>query len=290
MPELPEVETIRRQLGRVLFGQRLVRWSLDTPKMLRSASGGVERHLIRQRVTAVGRRAKLLVLSFTGGQSLLIHLKMTGQIIFQPVRGALKIGGHPIQHGADHLPNKFTRAIFHFQSGSVMYFNDVRKFGYLRVVPTLALDDHFHDLHLGLEPLTRDFTLARFEEFFRRYPKRLLYQLLMDQSLVAGLGNIYVNEVCFRAKVRPTLRAGKVTSRERKALFTAIRTILPFAIRHKGTSFSDYRDAHGRRGGMEAHLRVYGRSRLACVRRDGGVLKRVVIGGRSAVFCPVCQR
>jgi formamidopyrimidine-DNA glycosylase len=290
MPELPEVETIRRQLAKVLPGQRIIDWSLDTPKMLRSAHGGVEQHLLRQRVIRVGRRAKLLILSFASGQSLLIHLKMTGQVIFQPVRGALKIGGHPIAHGDEGLPNKFTRAIFRFQSGAVMYFNDVRKFGYLRVVPTAELKDHFDDLHLGVEPLTTAFTLARFEEFFRRYPNRLVYQLLMDQSLIAGLGNIYVNEACFRARVRPILRAGKLTSKERRAMFKAIRTILPFAIRHKGTSLSDYRDAHGRRGGMEAHLQVYGRSGLPCVRRDGGLLQRVAIGGRSAVFCPVCQR
>lgn len=290
MPELPEVETIRRQLGKVLPGQRLVRWSLDTPKMLKSAHGGVEKHLLRQRVTTVGRRAKLLVFSFSGGQSLLIHLKMTGQVIFQPVKGTLKVGGHPIHDGAKGLPNKFTRAVFSFASGATLYFNDVRKFGYLRVVPTFELEDHFQDLHLGVEPLTSDFTFARFEEFFQRYPKRLLYQLLMDQSLIAGLGNIYVNEVCFRGKVRPTLRSGNVSSTERKALYKAIREILPFAIRHHGTSISDYRDAHGRRGGMEAFLRVYGRAKLACVRKDGGVLTRVVIGGRSAVFCPVCQR
>ncbi len=233
---------------------------------------------------------------------------MTGQLIYRfaptpsanfgrsasklaspPRAGGEIIGGHPQAGGADHLPNKFTRVQLDFSDGSVLFFNDLRKFGWMKLLSAeeakKVLASH------GLEPLEKGFDAKKLAEIFRRYPRRPVKQILMDQSLIAGIGNIYADESCFATGVLPTRPVGQITPAEIKSLAQNIRKILRLSISKKGTSFSDYLDSDGTPGGFVPHLKVYGRAGKKCRRQKcHGIVKKIKMGGRGTHFCEKCQK
>lgn len=288
MPELPEVETVRRSIRPVLLGRRLLRFSLRLQKLVQVGSLPVRR-VVGSTVTSISRRAKLLLIGFSNGYTLVIHLKMTGQIIVRAGDGHDRIGGHPIPKGEQDLPNRYTRAIWYFDRRTTLYFNDVRKFGYLRCVKTGDLPQLFSKLRLGSEPLDSRFTLAKFMTLAKQRPKKMIKEFLLDQTGVAGLGNIYADEVDFAARLHPQQRLGSLRQNDIKAVYQAIRRILRFAVTQRGTTLRNYRDGKGRQGGMQFHLAVYGRTGRPCP-RCATLIVREKIGSRSAHFCPHCQR
>lgn len=285
MPELPEVETIREDLQRVLRGKRIARVQLRKKKLVRGEARAFERRLAGQSIEAVKRRGKLLIFSLGGKrQYLLMHLKMTGQLIYQGGRGTVA-GGHGYP-GIDELPNKYSHVIFHFIDGSTLYFNDMRQFGYAAVVDE---DEKKRIVSgYGVEPLSQLFTPSRLGEILRGR-KAALKSALLDQSKIAGLGSIYGDEACFLAGLRPTRRANRLGKEEIIKLHRGVQRVLRRAIKHRGTTFNDYVDARGRRGDFARLLKVYGRGGQKCLRCKKGVIKRVRAGGRSANFCPKCQ-
>jgi formamidopyrimidine-DNA glycosylase len=243
MPELPEVETIKRQLGKLILGKKLV---------------GKE-------IKGVRRRAKVLIIDFEDGSSLIFHLKMTGQLIFN---------GQPGPH---------TRHVFKFDDGSQLVFNDLRKFGWWKKVKnTKALEKSFG-------PEADKASLADFKEIFGRRPKVKVKQLLMDQKMIAGIGNIYADEILFASRVHPLQLAGWLTVGEIQKIQNNARKILKKAILCHGTSAKDYLDAFGQKGNYLSHLKVYGREKEKCLNCKSRI-KRIKIGGRSAHFCPQCQK
>lgn len=282
MPELPEVETIRRGM-RLLLGQKVVRVIVRVPKLV-SPSNLPER-LARQSIRRLDRRGKMLVLQLSSGDYLLIHLKMTGQLVLRPKSGQLVVGGHPIINVED-VPNKFTHVEIHFRDLR-LYFNDTRRFGYLKLVKPSQYQEIAGAL--GVEPLSRAFTPAIWQGFLKKKKSWRLKKLLLDQSLIAGLGNIYADEACFLARVCPQRVVATLTVKERQALFTAIGRVLRLSLKHQGTSFNTYRDAHGRRGNFSRLLNVYGRAGNPC-RRCGSVIKKMRLVGRGTSYCPSCQR
>ncbi len=239
-----------------------------------------------RQITGLERQAKLLILHLNKGY-LLIHLKMTGQLIYTPTEGRPVFGGHPQPGGLDDLPNRFTRLSFYLADGSALHFNDMRKFGWIRWSQDPAQEPLIQNL--GLEPLERSFTPEVLSRFVAQYPKRNLKQLLLDQELVAGLGNIYVDEALFRAGLRPDRSLSRIKPRDIEKLHSAIQEVLKDSIQKKGTSFRDYKRSNGQPGGFVPYLKVYGRAGEACL-DCGKVIKKIRVAGRGTHYCPQCQK
>ena len=213
-----------------------------------------------------------------------MHLKMTGQLIYEGGQGTVA-GGHGYPR-VGKLPSRYSHVIFHFSDGSALYFNDMRQFGYATVVDEEEKKRIVSGY--GVEPLSRLFTPARLGEILRGR-QATLKSVLLDQSKIAGLGSIYVDEASFLAGLRPARRADRLNRGEIIRLHSSIRRVLRRAIKHRGTTFNDYVDARGRRGDFARLLKVYGRGGQRCLRCKKGIIERVKAGGRSASFCPNCQ-
>lgn len=274
MPELPEVETLKRELVTAVTGKKIDSIEVRWPKMIQPlAPAELNRRLRGQKITAVSRRAKILILELASGEKLLIHLKLTGQLIFSAK------GGPP--------PDKFSRLVFYFSDGAQLFFNDLRKFGWVKLVSKNEAASMFAGV--GIEPLNTDFTFKKFSAVLERYPRRKIKQLLMDQTLIAGLGNIYADESCFKAKILPNRPAGSLVEKEKKALYRAIIAVLKLAISKRGTSADTYVQLDGSPGGFVPYLRVYGRDGEKC-RVCGALIKKIKLHGRGTHFCPLCQK
>lgn len=292
MPELPEVETIRREMAKELKGKRFRRVEVRLAKAINWPVSRFTAGIRGAAIKGLSRRAKILIINLANGYSLLVHLKLTGQLIFEDKKGRQLPGGHDQPDpSVGQLPSKFTQAIFEFTDGSHLYFNDFRKFGYIKIFKTSELDNYFTELKLGPEPLDKAFTFKKFEALLKKKPNSKIKPLLMDQSFLAGLGNIYADEVCFKARVKPTRPVKSLSAKEIKDIFTAIKTILAKAIQARGTTFDHaYRDLYGQKGNYDRFLNSYGRAGAVCLRCRKGKIVRISLKGRSAFFCPACQK
>ena len=286
MPELPEVETIRRGLEPVLVGRKIANVEVRAPKLFEGKPAQVVGH----EITAVRRNGKLLVLDLAGDNLLTIHLKMTGQLIWLGSGDRSVMGGHPEKAYLETLPHKHTHIIIKLDDGSTLYFNDLRKFGRMSVVAKKDFDSLAFIGKLGPEPLEPVFTSEYLAERLAKHPKQPLKSFLLDQTNIAGLGNIYADESLFRAAILPYRTCSDLSSEEIVALYKAIKETLEVALEHGGSSSKDYLTAVGERGTFLAVANVYHRTGLACNRCHIGVIERMKIGGRSTHFCPICQK
>jgi formamidopyrimidine-DNA glycosylase len=300
MPELPEVETIRNDLKRVILGKKITNIEVRNKKVVRSSLKEFFKVLRGNAFQDISRVGKLMIFHLKNGRYLLIHLKMTGQLIFSPHpspllrkerRGGVVAGGHEIG-GEEKLPNAYTRVIFEFVDSpsdsadkSKLYFNDLRLFGYLKLVGEEELKRVKGEY--GIEPLTKGFTFEKFKELFKG-KKVSAKALLMDQKLIAGIGNLYADEILFKAEVRPTRIVNTLKKDEIKKIFKAVQDILKKAIKYRGTTFSDYVDSKGRRGNFTKFLNVYRREGKKC-KKCGSIIKKIKIGGRGTRYCDKCQ-
>lgn len=265
MPELPEAETIARQLHSQLAGRKLGKLEHVRTDMVRPAGESMENFLKGKTVRRVHRRGKRVVLELDGDARLVIRLGMTGRL--------------GVQHSADPI-EKHTHLRMRIVGGQrELRFRDPRRFGGIWLVRGDDAEG------LGAEPL--EISAGEFRGILRR--RRQIKALLMDQSVLAGLGNIYCDESLYRAGIHPLTLADRLTARQCELLRKAIRAILRSAIRHKGSTLMDYRDADGNAGGFQSRHSVYGREGKQC-RKCGTVVKRIVAAGRSTFFCPRCQR
>jgi formamidopyrimidine-DNA glycosylase len=299
MPELPEVESLRLSLIRAgLLGRKIFAVEILEPKII-SGKGNRRRisktkteefknGLKNKKIIRLDRRAKNLIFRLSDGGVLLVHLKMTGQLVYRSPTGHLAAGGHPIEKSVWVLPNSSTRLVFQLDQGTLFY-NDTRKFGYLLYYPdekSFEREEHFQAL--GPEPLSREFTLEYFIRALKQNRRRLKAALL-DQGIVTGLGNIYCDEVAFAADLRPNRVCSGLKKPEAEKLYAVIRKIIKRAIQLKGTSISDYLLSDGRRGNYAKELKVYGRSGKLCLKCKKP-LKTIQLAGRTTVFCPICQK
>ncbi|MEI8143249.1 MAG: bifunctional DNA-formamidopyrimidine glycosylase/DNA-(apurinic or apyrimidinic site) lyase [Candidatus Berkelbacteria bacterium] len=290
MPELPEVETIRRGLLKRIVGKKIVDLSFDWPKSFQ----GDKAEVIGQTVEGVERRAKVIQIRLSNDLSLLFHLKMTGQLIHQKLSTVYCplttdfAGGHPDHEWHHSQPNKHTRIIFTFDDGSKLFFNDMRKFGWCKVLTAQGVEALNQDY--GLEPLDEGFTVFYLLEKAKRLPNRTIKQFLMDQTIAAGMGNIYTDESLFEAKISPLRRVKDIKSLEWPLLIATMKKVLDLGIKYGGTTDSDYVNAEGKKGGMQDYLKVYHKTGQPCVGDCGGVIERIVVGGRGTHFCPICQK
>lgn len=295
MPELPEVETVRRGLQQTIVGKTIASVDVRAAKLFAEASERIEQALVGSEVLSVERRAKVLLIQLSSTWTLAIHLKMTGQLIVIGVGAKHSFaGGHPEKAYEQELPHKHTHIIIKFTDGTTLYFNDLRKFGWFRLYPgistkdLLAIEDIFKNACLGPEPFSDAFSLSYFAATInkRRVP---IKTVLLDQTVVAGVGNIYADEALFRAKIRPTRLASSLTRPEIARLHPAIIDVLQLGIDYGGTSLNSFRNVQGTTGRMREYLKVYGREGQSCIICDNPI-KRLKIGQRSSHYCPVCQR
>lgn len=287
MPELPEVETIKRGLEKNIVGKTISDFDCNWKKMINLPLSQFKKILKGLKIIAVKRRAKMTILKLSNNWNVLIHLKMTGQLVYGSKTKCV-VGGHPIEAGYDCLPNKFTHATFYFSDKSHLYFNDIRKFGWLHLLTNLELEKEIDKMKLGIEPFDKKFTLDYLKTLLKKRPNLKIKQFLMDQSLISGLGNIYSDEVDFYAHVRPMRQVKTLTDKEINSIYLGIKKILTASIKAQGTTFSNYRNAEGEAGAYSKKLMVYGKWGEDCP--CGGKILRVKIGGRSASYCPKCQK
>lgn len=287
MPELPEVETIRRDLVKKILCQKIIAVEVRLPRLVRGGVKEFKQVLINNTFTDINRIGKLMVFSLKqGNKQILLHLKMTGQLIYCQDRKVIA-GGHSLPKLQGGLPSKHSRIIFTFSDGSQLFFNDMRTFGYTE----LADKERVENIRkkYGQEPLSRNFTEKVLHGIIRGRKVRVK-AILLDQALIAGIGNIYADEILFAAKVRPDRRANTLKKAEIARIYKAIKVILRKAIKCRGTTFNDYVDASGNQGNFIKLLKVYGREKKKCLECRTGVIKKIKLAGRGTRYCPQCQR
>lgn len=286
MPELPEVETVRRGLHELIIGLTVHAVEHDTPKGFPNAATDVQAFLIGATISQIRRRAKVLLIDLSTDHTLVVHLKMTGQLVY---RGEQVFGaGHPNESLIGALPDKSTRVTLQFTDGSHLYFNDQRKFGWMRLMPTLEVPNIDFMKKVGPEPLEADFTAQEFAARFTRRAKTSIKAALLDQSVVAGVGNIYADESLWGAKVHPKRLVGSLTDNEFIQLYTELRAVMNLAIEKGGSTDKNYVNAEGKRGSYMDFARVFRREGLACPRCGAEIIK-FKAAGRGTHICPVCQ-
>ena len=294
MPELPEVESIRLGLDPKIKGRRIERVEVRLPKQVKNL--GVAAFCARLkglRVTGTARRGKFLMLLLEG-ETLVIHLGMTGQVTFwdhkkENAKNFVVLPHTGLQKTpSQHAPDKHTHALFHLKGGDRIQYRDIRQFGHMHLFKPAALA-HFKPIaRLGIEPLDAAFTYAAFKAAMA--PKRgALKPMLLSQTPIAGLGNIYVDEALFRAGLNPRQNAEGLKEPQLKALFEAIPAVLRQGLKFGGTTLMDYRDALGGKGSNQERLKAYGRAGKPCV-KCRQPLKKTVVSQRSTAHCPSCQR
>ena len=351
MPELPEVETIRRGLEKQIVSWKIKKIIIKKPNLVKQSMASFRRELIGGEITKIDRIGKLLIFTVVQSQNyteqtqtnadnikrinstsklklnqnsqpkagppraekykiqnyLLIHLKMTGQLIYCD-KDSFVAGGHANSKKEEEeflngqkdefcQPGKYTHIIFelrkqHRGSTSVLkarlFFNDLRQFGMLKVVDEKELKEI--KSKYGIEPGRANFTLTNFKKALQNR-KTTIKALLLNQAVISGLGNIYVDESLFASKIHPQRQANSLSLNEQKRLLNAIKRIIKLAIENNGTTFSDFVDSKGERGNFKQKLKVYGRKGKPCLRKNcSGIIQKIKVAGRGTYFCPVCQK
>lgn len=308
MPELPEVESVRLGLQKSIAEQNILDIDIRNLKIVSSNSNirmadknkGKEffSNLVNKKIISVKRRAKNIIIDLEDEGIVLIHLKMTGQLVYVPDKNNNKIdkdivvGGHPIisSYKGD-LPGKHTHVIFKLEKG-VLYYNDTRSFGYVLYYKNIETAIEFgHFAKLGKEPMDKDFTLGYFNKEIKskKNQNKILKKVFLDQSIVVGLGNIYADEVCFASGVRGDNYLKNLTDIQIESLYNNIKLILSNAIKLGGSSISDYLLADGSRGNYAREHKVYGKSGEDCIVCNNK-LEKSIIAGRTTIYCKMCQK
>ena len=287
MPELPEVETVRIGLSKFLPGKTVQAVHFDWPKSFPNAPSDVEQFLIGSHIIEVRRRAKVLLIELNSGYTLVIHLKMTGQLVYRGEHERFG-AGHPNESLVHDLPDKTTHVHFDFTDGSHLFFNDQRKFGWVRLMPTIEVPNLDFFLKVGPEPLSDDFTSTDFIQRLMRRKKSNIKAVLLDQTVIAGIGNIYADEGLWAAKIHPATLVQDVPEAKLRKLYTDLRAVLRLSIEKGGSTDRNYVNAEGKRGSYLTFANVFRREGKPCPRCGTAIIKTRV-AGRGTHTCPHCQ-
>ncbi len=322
MPELPEVETIVRGLNNLIIGKQIVGVDFDWPKSFPNVKADVDNFLIGATITAVRRRAKILMIDLSSQYSLVIHLKMTGQLVYvqegltppldseinsESSLHLLKLarsarisnrdtdtarfaGGHPNDSLIGNLPDRSTRVNITFTDDSHLFFNDQRKFGWVKLMPTIEIPNINFMQKVGPEPLSDDFTDKIFIQQLERRKKTTIKAAILDQTVLAGVGNIYADESLWGAQIHPATRVKDVSTKKLKKLFIEIRYVLELSIEKGGSTDKNYVNAEGKRGSYIDFARVFRREGQPCPRHLNTLIIKIKVAGRGTHICPKCQR
>lgn len=281
MPELPEVETIRLQLETILPKLKIKAVEVKTARIFQ----GNSKLLVGKSIKGLRRFGKMLIIDLTGGLSIAVHLRMTGRLVFEKFK--IKNLNFKLDQEINYAKDKHTHIIITFTNGAKLYYHDVRKFGFVQIVPTRKVGEIGYIKNLGPEFLS-NLTIAQFNKIvkFAKVPIKLL---LLDQQKLAGAGNIYTNEALWCAKVSPGTPADKISGGQIAKLFSCLETTLMQAIKFRGASRNDYRDAFGQKGEVQDHFQVYDRVGELC-RRCQTIIKKITLGDRGTYYCPAYQK
>ncbi|MCC6173757.1 MAG: DNA-formamidopyrimidine glycosylase [Chloroflexi bacterium] len=284
MPELPEVETLRRNLERTLVGRTFAEVEVRLPRLCAADTGLTPDALIGRRVLGLRRRAKFLIVDLSDGLSLVIHLRLAGQLVHRNREGrTLAEGGHPVPAFGAPLPHRSTHVIFRFEDGSILYVTDIRQFGRLWVLPTDAVEPLLARSKLGPEPLDPSFTVDVLRERIARRQRMPLKPLLLDQHVVGGVGNIYADEIIFASRLRPDTRVSAIDDAALERLHAAIQSVLGHAVREGVAEI-----LNGKASPESDFPRVHGRASQPCP-ACGTAIVKTRFGGRGTYTCPTCQ-
>lgn len=322
MPELPEVETVKRGLNNLLIGHKIIDVSFDWPKGFPNSPGDVNSFLVGAKVTAVRRRAKVLMIDLSTKYTLVIHLKMTGQLVYvkssynnlgvvipseagiSKITGSrIKYGmtagetsadtrfgaGHPNDSLVSRLPDKSTRVEFTLDNDAKLFFNDQRKFGWVRLLPTVEVPNIDFMKKVGPEPLEDDFTAKILFDRLQRRKNTTIKAAILDQTVLAGIGNIYADESLWGAKIHPATLVKNVSENKIKKLFTEIRFVLNLSIEKGGSTDRNYVNAEGKRGSYIDFARVFRKEGQPCPRHPDVEIIKIRVATRGTHLCPKCQ-
>lgn len=273
MPELPEVETVKRALSKTIAGKKILNVESNFTKIVASPDFKTfQKNIIGKKIVSLSRRGKFLLFHLSGGKIMVSHLRMTGHWLVQP-----KIE-----------KNKFMHLIFQLSGSQTIVYSDIRKFGRVWLIDAKGLRSFEPILKLGPEPLGDEFVFAEFSRKLAKNKSRIKV-VLLNQQVVAGLGNIYVDEVLHDAGVSPLRIANRLKIAEKKRIFDAIRKIIAKAIKFRGTTVVNFTTPEGKGGDFQKQLKVYGKKGNSCLRCKGEI-KRIVVAGRGTHYCPKCQK
>ena len=282
MPELPEVQTTVNGLNRTVRGRKIVDVETSYNSSYHAGKDNIKnpkffaifkKKVKGKKILKAERREKNVLIRLSGDYTVVVHMKMTGHFVY------------------DRPDTNFVRLNFKLDNGKHLVLSDMRKFAKITLIKTGELEKSFHFEHLGPEPLGKNFQFKIFNLQIQKRPKGRIKQILMDQSLIAGIGNIYSDEILWRAGVHPLSHPGKIPEKNLRAMFKATKETLKKSIRFGGDSMSDYRNIKGERGKFQEHHRAYQKHGTKCLKKGcSGVLEKMRIGGRSAHFCPVHQK
>jgi formamidopyrimidine-DNA glycosylase len=288
MPELPEVETIKIGLAKLLPGKVVKDVWYDWDKSFPNAPADVAKFLVGAKIEKVRRRAKVLIIELSGGWALIVHLKMTGQLVF--VGKNKRFGaGHPGKELISELPAKSTRVILDFKDGSKLFFNDQRKFGWMRLMPAIEIPEIDFFKKVGPEPLDANFTVDLFIERLMRRKNSNIKAALLDQTVIAGVGNIYADESLWAAKIHPASLVGNVPKAKLVALYNSVRDVLNLSIQKGGSTDKNYVDAEGKKGSYLSFANVFRKEGQPCP-RCGTPIEKIRVAGRGTHICPKEQK
>ena len=315
MPELPEVETVKRGLVKLLVGHTIKSVDFDWPKSFPNAENDVEQFLIRSKVIDVRRRAKVLMIDLSSNYSLVIHLKMTGQLVYVRLgeqsdesrmmsqekdnqttsHNSVSVAdtrfgaGHPNDSLIKKLPDNSTRVVFTLDSNANLYFNDQRKFGWVKLLPTNHIQEMPFMQKVGPEPLEDEFTYLVFVSRLHRRKNSAIKAVLLDQTVLAGIGNIYADESLWGAKIHPLAKVGDISQAKLKKLYEEIRYVLNLSIEKGGSTDRNYVNAEGKKGSYIDFARVFRKEGTPC-QRCGTTITKTRVASRGTHLCMVCQR
>lgn len=287
MPELPEVETVRRGLEKHLVGHRVVAVKVLRDKSFPNDQVITQKYLLGAEIIGVSRRAKLLLIELDNDYTLAVHLRMTGQLVFRADNGVKFGAGHPTDSLVDELPDKSTRVILELD-GAQLFFNDQRVFGWMQLLPTVEVEQMKFVRTLGPEPLSQAFTDKVFIVRMLKRKNSRVKTALLDQKVLAGLGNIYVDEALWLAKIHPETKVVKITDVQLKRLRKAVVSVLELGIEKGGSTDKNYVDAEGKKGSYLAFAKVFRREGAQC-ERCGGEIMKIRVAGRGTHICVNCQ-
>ena len=286
MPELPEVETVRGGLEKLIVGKKILSVKCLCEKSLPVSPAEVKQIITGATVTAVRRRAKMLTVDLTGGYSLLVHLKMTGQMVY---RGEANWGGgHPNDSFLNNLPDRSTRVIFHLSGDNTLFFNDQRKFGWIKLYRTDEIETLPVMQKLGPEPLLGD-PWPEFLRRVRRHPRLSIKAAILDQATIAGVGNIYADESLWLARIHPATKVERLSDDDLRRLLDGIKKSMSDSLAAGGSTARNYVKADGTRGDyLDKFAAVYKRDGQPC-KRCGHDIVKTRVAGRGTHYCPHCQ-
>lgn len=272
MPELPEVETIKRDLEKEIVGKKIIGVDIFQRKSIKNSPNKFKKELKNNFVAGIQRKGKLLIFEFKERKScLLIHLGMTGQLIYNK----------------REKKNKHTRILIYFKDRSKLRFNDMRRFGYMKMAGQKEKNKALE--RMGIDLLDEKFTFGKFKNSLKNR-NGALKTTLLNQKIIAGIGNIYADEICFLAKINPSRKINTLNDKDAKRLYNSIGSIIELAIEHRGTTFSDYVDARGQKGKFLKLLKVYKKEGEKCLCCKKTLIKKVRIAGRATRYCKNCQK